>query len=203
MFLRQRLDARQVDLGTAGDGACRKHAQAPVLHETIQPDADRSQIADHLAAIRIKTDEQGVLAALAGRLGEGTTQGRLGGAREAGDQHAGAAVVATAQHGVQPLDAAGNTFVGHLSIHPANGAGDDDLETVPADEEGRLILIEAGAAILLYAQAALRDAQHHAVLEHHGAVDHELHEAEWLSAERTVFVAAGLQGNDGRHFARQ
>ena len=83
-----------------------------------------------------------------------------------------------------------------------DGAGDDDLETVPADEEGRLILIEAGAAILLYAQAALRDAQHHAVLEHHGAVDHELHEAEWLSAERTVFVAAGLQGNDGRHFAR-
>ena len=175
----------------------------PALHVAIQPDSHRGQVADHLGAIRIEADEHGALAAPAGRLRERAAQGRLGRAGEAGDQHAGAAVVAAAQHGIEPLHAAGNALVGHLGVDAAQRARDGDLESALADQERRFVLVEAGAAILLHAQIALRHAQHHAVVEDHGAVHHELHEAERLLADGARLVPAGLRGDEARQLARQ
>nr|ART36605.1 C65 [uncultured bacterium] len=203
MLLGERLDAPQVDLRAAGDGAGRDHMQAAVLHVGIEPDAYRGQVADHLGIFRIETDKQGALAAPAGRLRERTAQGRLGGAGGAGDQHAGATVVAAAEHGVEPLHAAGNALVADFCVHAARCPRDGYLKPAFADQERRFILVEAGAAILLHAQIALRHALHHAVVEDHGAVHHVLHEAERLLADSTRFIPASLQADEAGQSASQ
>ena len=88
----------------------------------------RGQVADYLGAIGIKTNEQRAFTTSAGRLCEGAALGRLGRAGGATDRHAGRAVVATAQHGIEPLRAAGNAFVGHVDVHTARRARNGDLK---------------------------------------------------------------------------
>jgi hypothetical protein len=69
-------------------------------------------------------------------------QSRLGSAGESGDQHGGRTVVAASQHGVEALDAAGNALVAHFGVHADERARNGNVEAVPADQEGRFVLIE-------------------------------------------------------------
>src|SRR3984885_3334935 len=66
MLLCEPFYANQECFRAAADGAGGDHAQGTVLYITIQPDSNRAQVADDLAAIRIETDEHGALAASAG-----------------------------------------------------------------------------------------------------------------------------------------
>jgi hypothetical protein len=178
----QRLDAHQQRFGAAGDGAGRDHPQSAVVDEALQPDAHRRQVADDLGAIGVEADEQRAVAAFAGGLGKGSAERGLGGAREAGDQHAGAAVVAAAQHGVEPFHAGRDPFQGDRRVHPSERSRHRDVEAGVADDEGRFILVEARTPEFLHAQVALRDAQGDLVIEHDRAVDHELHEIQRVIA---------------------
>src|ERR1700677_1033904 len=105
MLLRQRLDEHQISVRASGDSAGRDHLQAAIFRVTIEPDSYRGEVADHLGTIRIETDEQGTLPAPAGCFRESTAEGSLGRAGEARDQHAGAAVVAATQHGIESFHA--------------------------------------------------------------------------------------------------
>ena len=77
------------------------------------------------------------------------------------------------------------------------------VESLGAYDERRFVFVETGAAVLLDAQVALRHTQHHTVVQHHGAIDHELHEAERLLAERAGVITPVLGGDQRRQPALQ
>ena len=78
-----------------------------------------------------------------------------------------------------------------------------DHQPAAADQERRFIFVEAGTAIFLHPQIAMRYTLRHAVVEDHGAVHHELHEAERLLDDGAVVVAPRLRGDDAGQFPGQ
>ena len=155
MFLGERFDPNQIGLRAAGDGARRDHAQAAALHVALQKNADGGEITGYFIGIRIETDEERAFAPLAGGLGKRPAQRRLGGARESRDQDARAPIIATAQHGIQAIYPARDTLAADFGAVTDQGARDSDVETVLADEKGRLIFVVRRAAIFLHTQIAL------------------------------------------------
>jgi predicted butyrate kinase (DUF1464 family) len=70
-----------------------------------------------------------------------------------------------------------------------------DVEAVLADHEGRFVLVEARAAVLLHAQVALRDALHHLVVEHTAQSTMNCMKPK-DAAVGARLVAAGLGGDE-------
>jgi hypothetical protein len=137
---------------------------------SLQVESDRAHVADHLLARLLEREDQATLAALAGRIDQRCTEGRLAGAGEAGDQHAGALEVpADTEHRVEARDAGRDDLVGD---HVAESDRRDRQHTdaLIIDQERIFVGTVRRAAILDDPQATRRDLVLHAVVEQDHAV---------------------------------
>ena len=186
---RERLDADQEGLRAAGDRSRRDHAQDAALGVR----ASRMPTDERLRMISAPSESKLTNSVRSLRLQAASAKAPLSVVLAVPGkpviEHGGGPEVAAAEHRVEPLDAGRHALVGDLGIDAARGARDGDVETVPADHERRFVFLERRAAILLHAQVALRDAEDDAMVQQHGAVDHELHVAEGL---RTVVARASM-----------
>ena len=189
-------DLQQMELGAAADGASRFDAQQPRLVKGRQIDADRGEVADNLVRRRVEADEQRGVAPGAGRLREGPGQGRLGGTRRPGQQHAGTTVIAAAQHRIEPLHATGKPLHRRADRRGLDRLDDGDHDPLSPDAHGCRVLLEQGAAILADADAALGGAVDDLMFENDGTIHHELEKFQGIR-HRAAASWARLRGDDG------
>ena len=182
----------EVRLEAVDGGAPRLDEESFLRLPLPEVEANRRHVANDLPRRFLEREVQDALAPPAGSVREQGREAALAGARRAGHQHAGAAVVAaTGEQAVERRHPGGHALAGDRVVE-ADAGHRQDGEAAPPDEERVLVGAVRGAAVLQHAQPSRGDLIDHSVVERDDAVGDVL-----LEAVAGVGAAALLTGYDG------
>ena len=186
------VDHGEVHFEAVGGGAGAEEFDEAFLFVLCEVEADGGGVAEDLGFRFFEGEVEAAFAALRGFLSEVAGDGGFAGARGAGDEDGGGAVVAfSAEHGIEARDAGGDEGGGCDVVEGEGGDGEDG-DAVCVDEERVFVGAVDGAAIFDDAEAAGGDLVGDAVVEEDDAVGDVFFEA--LAGEGSV---AAFGGDDG------